>query len=201
MNMREIREQLGRVKPYYLRNETLRALAAMISALKELSAAPQIPSELKGLIREGVQFLSRDPQVKAAAKGPLQYQPGQERTLLLHLALAYKAVKEAEDYEPHDDALGRKIKLDQAYNLGLRLLEQGQVSEADASFAEALTHYKDEHRLFALIGRALMDAGEVRRAFPYLKRGVEADSSDTEMTALLQKCAKLREELRNEGAA
>ena len=194
MNIRAIREQLGRVKPYYLRNETLRALAAMISALKELSAAPQIPSELRGLIRDGMQLLSRDQQIKAAAKGSLQYQPGQERTLLLHLAMAYKTIKEAEDYESHDDALNRKIKLDQAYNLGLRLLEQGQASEADASFAEALTHYKDEHRLFALIGKALMDAGEVRRAFPYLKRGVE-------MAELLQRCTQMREGLRNEGAA
>lgn len=200
MNTREIREQLGRVKPYYLRNETLRALAAMISALKELAGAPQIPAELKGLIYEGAQLLTRDPRVKAVIKGPLNYQPGQERALLLQLALAYKAIREAENYEPHNDALSRKIKLDQAYNLGLRLLEQGQVSEADASFAEAVSCYKDEHRLFALIGKALMNAGEIKRALPYLKKGVEMDGADKEMAALLKKCARLREEMRNEAA-
>ena len=192
MNPREIREQLGRVKPYYLRNEPLRALAAAISGLRGLGST-QPTTDMRSLIREATQLLGRDEEIRKHAPN-LAYQPGQERAILLQLVNAYKAMHAASETEDHDTALARKIKLDQACNLGSRLLEQGKVSEADASFTEAIASYKDEHRVFALIGKKLMAAGEVRRALPYLKRGVEASPDDEEMRALYDECLRLRDE-------
>lgn len=187
MDMRGIKEQLGRVKPYYLKNDMLRALGAAVLGVKgvvQLGVTP--PTEIRGLVREGAQLLSRDEKVKKLLKAPLMYQPGQERQLLAQLASVYKILLEEESREDKAAAFARKQKIDHNLNLGLRLLAQGQVSEADAAFAEAVSQYKDEHVLFKLIGKALAEAGEVRRAVPYLKKGLEVLPQDAEMAALLE---------------
>lgn len=196
MTSREIREHLGRVKPYYLRNDSLRALASAITGLRGIDASQQISTELRSIIREAVQFLARDQEIRKHATAPIAYQPGQERALLTTLVAAYKSLHAAIESEDHDEALARKIKLDQACNNGLKLLEQGKPSEADACFAEAVSHFKDEHRVFALIGKKLMAAGEVRRALPYLKKGVEVAPLDAEMRNLYEECQRLRDEIK-----
>lgn len=187
MDIRAIREQFGRVKAYYLRNETLRALNAALMGLKGVVASGVAPStEIRGHIREAIQLLARDEQIKKLLKAPLMYQPGQERQLFAVLAGVYKVYLEEMNREDHDAALGRKQKLDQAYNLGVKLLAQGDASGADGAFNEAISHYRDEDTLFTLIGKALVEANEVRRAVPYLQRGLELNPDDAELKKLME---------------
>lgn len=193
MDLREAKEHLGRVKPYYLRNETLRALASAIMGLKAIVALNIQPAmDVRGLIREAVQLLSRDEGVKQQLTGPLLYQPGQERQILAQLAAAYKLLHEAQSRESYEVAAARKLKLDQHFNAGLKLLEQRQVSEADAEFTETLNYYRDEYRVFAFIGKALVEAGEHRRAGPYLKKGLEIAPTDAELLKLFDQITQLK---------
>lgn len=175
-----VRENLGRVKAYYLRNDSLRALNAMLLGVKEACRVSALPTDIRGLIREAAQTLTRDENLKTVLRGPLSYTPGQERQLFAAVADLYKRYMEELQREDRGDALARKQKLDHAFNQGMKYLEQKQISEADTCFAESITHYKDEHRIFLMIGRALMGAGEARRAIPYLKRGIEVDAEDKE---------------------
>lgn len=184
--LKQARDELGRVKVYYLRNETTRALYHAVLGVKAISGLSALPMEMRGLVRDAVQHLARDENLKPHIKAPIAYTPGQERQLLLVLADLYKRYMAALDYEDHDTALARKLKLDHAFNLGKRLLDQKQSTEADACFAEAVTCYKDEHSLFKLIGRVLVDAGEVRRAVPYLRRAVELEPDNAEVGDLLR---------------
>lgn len=195
MNLKEVRDYLGRVKLYYQRNDTVRALGAAVAGLKSLGSGGQVPLDVRTLLREAAQLLGRDQRIRDCLKGPLTYQPGEEAALFKQLAQVYALMRADGATEARADALARKIKLDQAYNQGLKHLEQGRVSEADASFAEAVTHYRDEHRLLFLIGQALMGAGEVRRALPYFKRGALAEPQNTEVAAAFAECQKLRDTL------
>lgn len=196
MNIRQIRENLGRVKASFLRNENLRALSCFVAAMKELgNNAPA--TDLKGDIREAVQYLMRDTQIKALLPAGLSgYAPGQEKSLLLLFTKILERLTEAEGTETSEAALERKIKIDQAYNAGVKHLGQGRVSEADASFAEAASLCKDEYRLFHMIASALLDAGEVVRAGPYLKRGMEALPGNPDLTALLERARVLRQAMK-----
>lgn len=187
-----VRENLGRVKAYYLRNDSLRALNAMLLGIKEACRVPALPTDVRGLIREAAQTLSRDENLKSVLRAPLSYNPGQERQLLAAVADLFKRYMDLLQHEDPAAARARKQKLDQAINLGLKLLEQKQVPEADAAFTEAITYYKDEHRMFLLIGRALMAAGEVRRAIFYFKRGTEVDSDDNECLLALNAAIESR---------
>lgn len=191
MNIREIREQLGRVKTYYLRNENIRAVGALVSALRGFGGS-SVPMDMRGSLREAVQLVTRDAQVKELLASPLVYQPGQEKVVLVALAAVYKKMQDAENFEDHDQALNRKVLLDQALNLGMHLLEQKKVSEADAEFSRALTFYKDEHRLLYLIAKALLEAGEVRRAYPYAKKGAEVQPDLADIQALYSEVSRQR---------
>lgn len=188
--LKQVRENLGRVKAYYLRNESVRALNHMILAMKDICRLPSLSTEMRGLIREAVQTLSRDENLKAVMKHPLSYTPGQELQLLAAVADLFKRYQEQMSHEDHSVALARKQKIDQCYNQGIKLLEQQQVSEADTCFAEAVTYYKDEHRLYMLIGKALLEAGEARRALTYLKRFIEIEPDNAEGLRLIQEAVQ-----------
>lgn len=196
MNIKEIRDYLGRVKLYYQRNDTVRALGAAVAALKGLGAG-QAPLDVRTLLRDATQLLGRDQKIRVHLKGPLAYQPGEEAVLLRQLMQAYSVLHAEGAKEDRETALARKIRLDQALNQGMRELEMGRASEADACFAEAVNNYKDEHHMLYLIGKALMEAGEVRRALPYLKRGATAAPNREDMKALFEECQSLREELKS----
>jgi tetratricopeptide (TPR) repeat protein len=194
MNIRLIRENLGRVKACYLRNETLRALHCCVAALRDIGASSP-PTDVRSGIREAVQYLARDERVKSLLpSGSLAYTPGREQALLGVFEKILAALEEAEGKESSAAALERKLKIDHAYNAGIKLLEQGRVSEADASFAEAVSSYRDEHRLFHMIAGALIDAKEPVRAGPYLKRGLRILPDDPDLSALLERARALRQE-------
>ncbi len=194
MDIKEVRTHLGRVKTYCSRKETERALASMVMGLKGMGNKA-FPSDLRSIIREVVQVLGKDEVVVKVIGKPVTYQPGQEQALLAAFAKVYKVIRGEAETENHDKALGRKLGIDHALNQGMKLLEQNRVSEADECFGQAVKNYKDEHSLFAIIGKALMDANQVRRAFPYLKRGVEVNPQNANVKELLAKCMELRAQL------
>lgn len=173
MDVQKIKEQLSRIKLYYLRNETIRALGMAVSGLKAIvkSTTPP-PTELRSLLREGVQLLLHDELIQKYLSAPISYQPGQEKQLFIVLSETYKKIVEEQEKETYLKTRERKQQLDQAVNLGMKLLEQKKISEADKSFAEAITYYKDEENLFYLIAKALIKAHEPTRAFDYIKKGL-----------------------------
>ncbi len=192
MNAKSVRENLGRAKSYYQRKDLARALASVVVAIREIGTA-QAPTDVRSLLREVVQILSRDATVKDSLKAPLIYQPGQEKNLLAPLAKVYQSLRSAEGVEDHKTALTRKLKIDENIGYGMKALEQKKISEADAFFAEALKHYRTEHAAFTMIAKALMAAGEFRRAYPYLKKGTEVAPNNIATKELLAECLRQRQ--------
>ncbi|MDR2726919.1 MAG: hypothetical protein LBC10_02880 [Deltaproteobacteria bacterium] len=188
MDIRQIRENLGRVKPYYLKNETLRALAALINGLKGALTLPGgLPTDVRAPLREAVQLMTRDELVKKHTEVRLAYQQGEERQLLTALVALHHNIETELNSENDATAIARKQRLDQALNQGLRSLEAGRVSEADEYFQQAVANYRDEHRLFFYIGKSLLEADAAKRSVPYLRKGVETNPDDNEMSAMLEK--------------
>ena len=192
MDIRQIREHLGRVKPYYLKNETLRALGSLISGLRGAVALPGgLPADVRGPLREAVQLMARDDLIKKRLAIPLMYQQGQERQLLGMLAKLHQEIETELNTEDDATASGRKLRLDQAINQGLRSLEAGRVSEADDYFQQAVANYRDEHRMFFYIGKSLVEANAAKRSVPYLRKGMEVSPDDAEMAAMLEKANQI----------
>ena len=187
-SIRQIREDLGRVKPYYLKNETQRALTSLISGLKGALALPGgLPTDVRGPLREALQLIARDELVKKYGEGQLAYQQGQERQLLTALLTVQQKIEAELNSEDDETAIARKLRLDQALNQGMRSLEAGRVSEADEYFQQAMGNYRDEKRMFFYIGKSLVEANAPKRAVPYLRKGLEVDPDDDEMSEMLEK--------------
>ncbi len=194
MDIKEVRTHLGRVKAYHQRKETERALASIIMAIKGMGNKP-FPSDLRSLLREVVQLIGRDDVITDVLGKPLVYQPGQEQAILAGVAKVYKVLQGQAGVEDHKQALDRKLNIDRTLNQGMKLLEQGKVPEADECFSQAVSHYKDEHSLFTMIGKALMEANQVRRALPYLKRAATITPQNENVKELVAKCMELRSQL------
>ena len=192
MDIRKIRDNLGRIKVYYLKGDSLRAVGAAVAALRELGAA-QPPLDVRSLLREGVQYLARDEAIKSRLSAPLTYQPGQEKALLALLAPVFGRMEQEAGIEEHAAALARKRQMDQCLILGRKLLAQGKASEADESFRQAVGFYRDEHRLFLLIGKLLLEAWQPRRAISYLKRAMEVEPENAVPRELCNTALKERE--------
>ncbi len=192
MDVKNVRDNLGRAKMYYQRKDLARALAAVIVAIRAIGTA-QAPTDVRGLLREIIQMFSRDATVKKLVPAPLIYQPGQEKNLLGPLAKIYQSLRSTEGAEDHKAALQRKLKIDENLNYGMKSLEQKKPSEADAFFTEAVKHYKTEHALFCMIGKAFMEANEFRRAYPYLKRATEVAPHNVAAKELFAQCLRQRQ--------
>lgn len=191
MNVRKIRETLGRSKSSLQRRDFGRAIQLFAGALKELGGQPA-PTDLRGDIRNVLADICADPAYKKQFAQPLSYQPGQEKELLQAMAGLYRdglGQDEAEDYE---SALQRKMNLDRCLKDGRQFLAQNRPSDADDSFSELFKFYKNEFAVHALIAKAMMDAKEYVRALGYLRNGLKERPTDTQLRRLAEECMKMR---------
>ncbi len=179
---RQTREYLARAKAYFHRHDVPRALAATAAGVQGIvdgGFAGRDLTELHGALREMVQMLSRDEDVKtrAAAISPrgLVFEKGTEKQLLAVLARILRSMRDEQEQETYEQAIARKQQLDKLLLHGKRLLEHKKVAEADEAFTEATGHYRNEHRLFLLMGKAMLEAGEPKRALRHLRKAMEVD--------------------------
>lgn len=191
MNIRKIREDLGRAKTSCQRNDLPRAIYLTISAFRELGGQ-SAPTDLRGDFRTTLSTLATDPQYKKECGQTLAYQPGKERELYALLVNIYKELQGQENKEDYETTLQRKINLDRCLKDGKLFLKQGKPSEADTRFAEALKYYKNEFAAFAVMARAMMEAGEYVRALGHIRRGLKERPDDADLRHLAEECLRLR---------
>ena len=189
MDLRKTREQLGRIRVYYLKGDTLRALASAVMALRDLAQMSNLPTDMRSMLRDGIGFLARDEELKRYLKRPLAYQPGQEKALFIQLGAAYKEMAAQAGQESRDEAFARKQKLDRALNMGQKLVAQGKFSEAEEAFREAVSYYRDEHRLFQMIAKCFIDADQPRRAIDYLRKALEIEPDNEPARLMLEEAS------------
>ncbi len=191
MNIRKIREDLGRAKASCMRRDLLRALYLTISALRELGGQTA-PTDLRGDIRTTVNALASDPGLVDHLPPNVAYQPGNEKDLLQIFAKTYKEFKDHDEQEDYETTLQRKLNIDRWIKDGKKFLEEGRPSDADACFNEAMKFYKDEQAVFAVMTKAMMGAGEYVRAMGHARNGLKENTQDEELLRLIDECTRLR---------
>lgn len=191
MNSRKIREDLGRIKTCIQRRDFPRALYLFCISIKDLGGQAA-PMDLRGDFRTALAEICSDQAYKKEYPQPLSYQPGKERDLLVFFNAFYKQLMGAENKEVYEETLQRKLSLDRCLNDGKSFLKQGQPSEADNSFNEAFKYYKNEFAIYAMMAKAMLEAGQPARALGYVRKGLAERSEDKELLALARECARLR---------
>lgn len=191
MNVRKIREDLGKAKASCQRKDLSRALFLLVACLKDLGGQ-QAPTDLRSDFRNLIADIGKDPQYKKISGKAVSYQPGKEKELLVFYRNLYSELQGQGSTEDYDTALKRKLNLDHAISEGKQLLSQGKISEADAAFAKAATFYKNEYQAFAMMARALMEVGEYVRALGHLRKGLKDHPNDAAMKRLAEECQNKR---------
>ena len=193
MNIRKIRENLGRVKTSCQRRDFSHALYLLIAALKEL-AGQRPPTDLRADFREAINMVGGDPQFKEFSSAPLIYKPGGERELLTLLIQIYQTLAGKKNTESYEEALERKLKIDHALRDGKHFLSRHQIADAETCFAEAIKNYRDEHALFMMIARAYIEIKEFARGLGYLRDGLKRAPNDPNLLRLAEDCLRMRAE-------
>ena len=193
MNIRKIREDLGKVRTSCQRRNIDNALALVISSLKAIGSQ-QPPTEIRSALREAIGTIAGDPAFKAVSSAPLVYQPGKEPALLAHLLSVRKTHDDVKNKEDYETALNRKLAIDHALRDGRTFLSRGRVAEAEECFVRAEDNVHDETDLFAMIARAYMQAGELNRAIGHLRTGLKLAPADAGLRELAETCLKLKQQ-------
>ena len=191
MNIRKIREDLGKVRTSIQRRDIKRAIYLFCLALKEVGAQ-QAPTDVRGDIRTALADICSDPFYKENNGPQISYQPGKEKDLLVLFSKFYNGLGESLEEEDYETALKRKLNLDRCIRDGKSFISQGKYSDADNSFAEALQFYKNEIAAFGMMAKAMMDAGQYVRATAYLKKGLAQQPNNVELRRLVDECVRLR---------
>ena len=173
---KSIREDLARAKAAYAKNDDLRAVQLVAVALRSFLAVKLPSSErtpIEGLLRESLANLSKLPSVKKYAPSGIPYVKGQEQKLAVFtVSLAKKLEADLAD-EGLEAMRQRKLRIDHAIIKGSKFLAEGNLLEAQRNFRAAVEDYVDEKGLFPLIAARLIEAGQYKATFEYLKRAVE----------------------------
>ncbi len=191
MNVRKIREDLGKSRTCVQRRDYPRAIYLFCIAVKDLGGQTA-PMDLRGDFRSALVDICADPIYKKEFSQPLSYQPGKEKEILTFLNKFYKKIMGNEEQEDYEATLQRKLNIDRNIADGKNFLSQGKVSEADECFMNALKFYRNEIAVFPMIARALMDSSQYVRALGYLRKGLAERPDDPDMTRLAAECAQKR---------
>jgi len=191
---KSIREDLARAKAAYAKNDELRAVQLVAVALRSFLAVKLPGSErtpIEGLLRESFGNLSKLPAVKKYAPNGIPYVKGQEQKLASYIVSLAKKIEEDLANEGVEAMRQRKLRIDHAVIKGTKLLGEGNLLEAQRLFRAAVEDYVDETGLFPLIASRLIEAGQPKAAFEYLKRALEESPDNPRVyDFLLQASAK-----------
>lgn len=191
MNIRKIREDLGRARTCVQRRDYPRAIFLLTTSLRELGSQAS-PMDLRGDFRTTITDICADPLYKKAYSQPIVYQPGKERELFVFFNKFYKQITGQEEEEDYDTILQRKLNLDRCISDGKRFLAERKIPEADACFINAFKYYKNEFAAYGMIAKALLDAGEYVRALGHVRKGLTERPDDTDLRHIAEECLRLR---------
>lgn len=191
MNSRKIREDLGRVRTCIQRLDYPKAVQHFCQALRALGGQTA-PMDLRGDFRTALTDLCANAAYRQDNAQPMSYQPGKERDLLAFFTSFYNKLSGQEEDEDYQTTLQRKLSLDRCICDGKAFISQNKFTEADDCFVKAMKFYKNEIAAFAIMARAMMDAGQYVRALGYVRKGLEKQPDNADLAALGEECNKNR---------
>ena len=194
---KSIREDLARAKAAYAKNDELRTVQLVALALRSFLAVKLPGSErtvIESLLRESCGNLSKLPSVKKYVPNGIPYVKGQEQKLAAFTLSLAKKLEGDLGTEDLDAMRQRKLRIDHAVIKGTKLLAEGNLLEAQRMFRAAVEDYVDEKGLFPLVVSRLLDAGQPKAAFEYLKRALEESPENPRIYDFLLQAAGKGEE-------
>ena len=196
-----VAHNLARAKSLLKRDETIRALEAMIAGLdlyepKKLMGKARF--EIEVMLQECVADLNRQPSVRKlfetltnSRRATVPYAPKQEEKLKAVLGIIHKALNEsiaAKERNTADVKAKRRALLQQK---GLEYLKAGDFPRGKAALKVLADEYGDEPGLIAQVAAWLLEFKLYMDAVDMLERAMERFPKDSKAYALATQCYKI----------
>ena len=197
-----IAHNLARAKSLLKRDETIRALDALIAGLESYEPKKMMKKaqfEIEVLVQECVAELNRQPAVRKlfetltpkAQRAAVPYTPKQEEKLKAMLTILHKALNEsiaAKERGAADAKAKRKELLQQK---GLEYLKAGDTPRGKAALKVLADEYGSEPGLITQVGAWLLEHKLYLDAADLLERAMERFPKDSKAYAFATQCYKI----------
>jgi tetratricopeptide (TPR) repeat protein len=199
-----VSHNLSRARSLLKRDDTLRALEAMIAGIDAFhpnTMPGKLRFEVEVLISECVQELNRQPMVRAlleklshSPNASVPYQPGKEVKLQGVLHLVFKALKESIASRERNAVEEREKRKELLLQKGTELLKAGDKPRGKAVLRVVAEEYGKEKGIYLQVSDLLLEHNLQFEAGEMLERSIEEFPKEAAAYAKAAQCwIKLRE--------
>lgn len=193
-----VAQNFARAKSLLGRNEPVRALEALISAINTFEAA-----QILGRARAGVEFSIQEcvdgcnnhKEIRGLIRklansdtAAIAYAPGEEAKLVTVLGLIRKALTEAENAGQQAAEEEARIRKDAQFAAARQAIQDGETPKGRALLRRLGEEYGAEPGALVAIGSILVEANFPHDAVPYLEQAVADFPRESQAYAMLAAC-------------
>ncbi|QGY38809.1 hypothetical protein GM415_01200 [Pseudodesulfovibrio cashew] len=178
---KDIREDIARARAYARKNDYLRTLSCLASALKNMLTSPVFGAEkfeIYAHLDEAMRDLNKMPMIEKLFPAGLKYQRGKEKDFYLTLMRLHKKLKEAMDKARTTKQRNRYQVLDDNLIKAGKLVQAGDQLEARKLYRKISEHFQDIEGIDSDIGNRMTQFGMFQEAVEYLTKALEISMSD-----------------------
>lgn len=196
-----VAHSLARAKSLLKRDETIRALEAMIAGLdlyepKKMMGKARF--EIEVMVQECVAELNRQPSVRKlfetltrSQRASVPYTPKQEEKLKALLSILLKALTESIAAKERNTADAKAKRRDLLQRKGLEYLKAGDTARGKAALKILADEYGHEPGLITQVGAWLLEYKLYLDAADMLERAMEHFPKDSKAYAFATQCYKI----------
>lgn len=193
-----VAQNFARAKSLFGRNEPVRALEALISAINTYEAA-----QVLGRARAGVEFSIQEcvdacnnhkeirgliRKIAKSGTAAIAYAPGEEAKLVSVLNLIRKALAEAENAGKKAAEEEARERKEAQFEAAQKAIQSGEIPKGRALLRRLGEEYGSEPGALASIGSILVAANFPHDAVPYLEQAVADFPRESQAYAMLASC-------------
>lgn len=204
-SLQSVAHNLSRAKSLLKRDESIRALEAMIAGL-ELYEPSKVPGkarfEIEVLVQECVADLNRQPSVRKlfetltnSQKASIPYTPKQEGKLKAVLSIIHKGLNESIAAKERNSTDAKNKRKTMLQDKGIEYLKAGDAPRGKAALKVLADEFGEEPGVYTQVGEWLLEHKLYFDAADMLERGIELFPKDSKAYGLATQCYKLTRDL------
>lgn len=193
-----ITENIARAKSLIRRDQPLRAIDCLLTALEEFHPEQIIGKaryEIEVTLSECLTELNRHPvvhnflvYVTKSEKAAVCYSPGQEKKIALTLGILRKGLHRLEETKKNDTLRQQQERKTELLEKGKQALARGDVTRGKASLRKLAEEFGHEAGIFYTVGEILAQAALPCEAAEFLEQAIEAFPKDSRAYSKLAAC-------------
>ncbi|WP_338669845.1 hypothetical protein [Pseudodesulfovibrio methanolicus] len=181
MTAKEIREDIARARAYAKKNDYLRTLKYLASAIRGMVTSQVFGAEkfeIQAHLDEALRDLNKMKMIKKLFPDGLNCRKGKEKAFFQTLMRLHKKLGEAMEKARVAKLRKRLGVLDDNLIKAAKLIDAGQPLEARKLYSKIAEYFQDIEGIHSDIGNRMAAFGLFAEAVPYLNKALETQNND-----------------------